>query len=82
MNHLLSKLKTLFKDSCGQDLIEFALLVGLVALSTAATMPKVAQQVRVVLTKTRQVVTCAASTGGTRSRAARTCFGSKENFDN
>lgn len=56
-------------DTRGQDLIEYALLVSLVATSVGATVPSVATDIHTVFSKVASVVANAAGKNGpTRSR--------------
>jgi Flp pilus assembly pilin Flp len=47
----------LWKEEEGQDLIEYALLVALMALATAATFPTVAQAIDQILTTAQNCLT-------------------------
>jgi pilus assembly protein Flp/PilA len=38
----------MWKDTCGQDLIEYALLAGFVAVAGAAIMPGVASKIQTI----------------------------------
>ena len=53
----------LWMDRRGQDLIEYALLVGFVALSAGATMPSVAGHLSTLFSRVASVVDEAAETG-------------------
>lgn len=54
------KLKAL-KDSKGQDLIEYALMAGFVAVAAGATMPTVASSISTVFSKISSLLNAAAS---------------------
>jgi pilus assembly protein Flp/PilA len=61
----MSRLTTLlwkiqiWKDSHGQDLIEYALMAGFVAVSAGAIMPGVANSISTVFSKISSVLTAA-----------------------
>lgn len=57
---LIWKLK-IWKDNHGQDLIEYALMAGFVAIAAGATMPAVASNVSKIFSKVSSVMTAAAS---------------------
>ena len=50
-----------WKDTRGQDLIEYALMAGFVAVAAGAIMPGVASSINVVFSKVNSVVIEAAS---------------------
>ena len=54
------KLKAL-KDSRGQDLIEYALMAGFVAVAAGAVMPNVASSISTVFSKISSVLSTAAA---------------------
>jgi pilus assembly protein Flp/PilA len=51
----------IWKDSHGQDLIEYALMAGFVAVSAGALMPSISTSVSTVFSKVGSVMTLAAS---------------------
>ena len=51
----------LWKDTRGQDLIEYALMAGFVAVAAGAIMPGVAAQITDIFTKVASSLTLAAS---------------------
>ena len=51
----------LWKETHGQDLIEYALMAGFVATVTGAIMPGVASSINVVFSKVNSVIVLAAS---------------------
>jgi pilus assembly protein Flp/PilA len=51
----------LWRDSHGQDLIEYALMAGFVAVAAGAIMPGVASSISVIFSKVSSVMTVAAS---------------------
>jgi len=58
--NLALKLKVL-KDTRGQDLIEYALMAGFVAVAAGAVMPGVAGSISTVFSKISSVMAVAAS---------------------
>jgi Flp pilus assembly pilin Flp len=67
MNHLMFfalNLKRSWKDSRGQDLIEYALMAGFVAVAAGAIMPNVANSISIIFSSISSVMTGAAATGG------------------
>jgi len=57
---MLLKLK-IWKDQSGQDLIEYALMAGFVAVAAGAVMPNVASQINLIFSKITSILTSAAS---------------------
>ena len=65
MNRLVNlawKLR-IWKDTRGQDLIEYALMAGFVAVSAGAIMPNVAASISTIFQKISNVLTSASSQG-------------------
>ena len=62
MKNLLLQLKV-WKDQRGQDLIEYALMAGFVAVAAGAIMPGVATSISTIFSKIASVMTAAANTG-------------------
>jgi Flp pilus assembly pilin Flp len=60
MMNLLLKLQV-WKDKRGQDLIEYALMVGFVAVTAGAIMPGVATSISTIFSKITSVMANAAS---------------------
>jgi pilus assembly protein Flp/PilA len=60
ITNLVLKLKVL-KDTRGQDLIEYALMAGFVAVAAGAIMPGVASSISTIFSKISSVMTVAAS---------------------
>jgi pilus assembly protein Flp/PilA len=58
MKNLLLKLKAL-KDIRGQDLIEYALMAGFVAVAAGAIMPNVSSSISTIFSKVASVMTAA-----------------------
>ena len=59
--NLAVKLQTLVKDTRGQDLIEYALMAGFVAVAAGAIMPGVAISINIVFSKVNSIMIVAAS---------------------
>ena len=62
MKNLLLKLKVM-RDTRGQDLIEYALMAGFVAVAAGAIMPGVATSISTIFSKISSVMTNAATQG-------------------
>jgi Flp pilus assembly pilin Flp len=62
MKNLILKLQV-WKDKKGQDLIEYALMAGFVAVAAGAIMPGVASSISTIFSKIASVMTGAASQG-------------------
>ena len=62
MKNLILKLQV-WKDKRGQDLIEYALMAGFVAVAAGAIMPGVATSMSTIFSKIASVMTGAASQG-------------------
>ena len=62
MKNFLLKLKAI-KDTRGQDLIEYALMAGFVAVAAGAVMPSVATSISVIFSKVGSVLVLASSQG-------------------
>jgi pilus assembly protein Flp/PilA len=60
LTNLVLKLKV-WKDTRGQDLIEYALMAGFVAVAAGAIMPGVASSISTIFSKISSVMTVAAS---------------------
>lgn len=52
---------TIWRDERGQDLIEYALMAGFVAVAAGATMPTVSSSISKIFSKVSSVMTAAAS---------------------
>ena len=52
----------LWKDTAGQDLIEYALMAGFVAVAAGAIMPGVATSISTIFSEVASVMTAAGST--------------------
>ena len=62
MKNLLLQLKV-WKDRKGQDLIEYALMAGFVAVAAGAIMPGVATSISTIFSKIASVMSAAATQG-------------------
>ena len=60
IKNLVLKLKVI-KDTRGQDLIEYALMAGFVAVAAGAVMPTVAGSISTIFSKVSSVMAAAAS---------------------
>jgi pilus assembly protein Flp/PilA len=60
ITNLILKLKV-WKDTKGQDLIEYALMAGFVAVAAGAIMPGVASSISVIFSKISSVMTAAST---------------------
>jgi pilus assembly protein Flp/PilA len=58
---LTVKLQQIAKDTRGQDLIEYALMAGFVAVAAGAIMPGVASSINVVFSKVNSIMITAAA---------------------
>ena len=62
MKNLVLRLK-IWKDTKGQDLIEYALMAGFVAVAAGAIMPGVATSISTIFSKISSVMSNAATQG-------------------
>lgn len=62
MKNFLLKLKVM-KDTRGQDLIEYALMAGFVAVAAGAIMPGIATQISTIFSKISSVMSSASAQG-------------------
>lgn len=53
----------IWKDTKGQDLIEYALMAGFVAVAAGAVMPNVAASISTIFRKVSSLMVAAASNG-------------------
>jgi Flp pilus assembly pilin Flp len=51
----------IWKDKKGQDLIEYALMAGFVAVAAGALMPNIAAQITTIFNRVESIMTAAAS---------------------
>ncbi len=61
LNTLLSKIRLLVEDNEGQDLVEYALLAGFVAVAAGALLPGISDSISVIFSKMASVLSAAAS---------------------
>ncbi len=66
LNNMIWKLR-IIKDTRGQDLIEYALMAGFVAVAAGAIMPGVATSISTIFSKVGSTLTAAANQGGSAS---------------
>jgi Flp pilus assembly pilin Flp len=62
MKNFILKLQ-IWKDKRGQDLIEYALMAGFVAVAAGAIMPGVATSISTIFSKIASVMSAAATQG-------------------
>jgi pilus assembly protein Flp/PilA len=62
MKNLILKLQV-WKDTRGQDLIEYALMAGFVAVAAGAIMPGIATSISTIFSKVASVMNAAATQG-------------------
>ena len=64
LKRVLQTIQTLavWKDTHGQDLIEYALMAGFVAVAAGAILPGVSTSISTIFSKVASVMTAAAST--------------------
>ncbi len=60
LNALFIQLRRLVKDSEGQDLVEYALLAGFVAVAAGALLPGISDSISVIFSKMASVLSAAA----------------------
>jgi len=51
MTRIIVRLQLLLQDKSGQDLIEYAMMAGFIALAAGATMPGIATSISTVFSK-------------------------------
>ena len=61
MIYLLEIARRIVRDRRGQDLIEYALMAGFVAVAAGAIMPGVASSINVIFSKVNSVMVAASS---------------------
>ncbi len=61
MKHWNSILRNFSKDDQGQDLIEYALMAGFVAVAAGAAMPNVSSSISTVFSKIQVLLSSAAN---------------------
>ena len=58
---LISRLQLLVDDAEGQDLVEYALLAGFVAVAAGALLPGISTSISTIFSRMASVLTAAAS---------------------
>ena len=58
---LAVRLQSIVKDTRGQDLIEYALMAGFVAVAAGAIMPGVASSINIIFSKVNAIMVLAAA---------------------
>jgi len=61
LNMILLKLRTLAEDEEGQDLVEYALLAGFVAVAAGALLPAISTSISTIFSRMGSVLSAAAS---------------------
>lgn len=64
MKNLITRMRTLMRDDSGQDLLEYALLVALIALVAVAAVKSSGQAVNSIFTSVASQLQNAAQAGG------------------
>lgn len=62
----ISRLRRLIRDTTGQDMVEYALLAGFVAVAAGASLPRIAHNLEHVYNNVKSVVVAAARAGGSK----------------
>ena len=62
MKNMILKLRVL-RDTRGQDLIEYALMAGFVAVAAGAVMPNIADSISTIFSKVSSALNVAATQG-------------------
>ncbi len=58
---LMIRLHALLRDSRGQDMVEYALLAGFIAVAAGALLPPISQSISTIFSRMGSVVAAAAS---------------------
>ena len=61
MRHIIELARRICKETKGQDLIEYALMAGFVAVAAGAIMPGVASSISTIFSEVTSVMAVAAS---------------------
>lgn len=61
LNKLYIKLRLLVQDTEGQDLVEYALLAGFVAVAAGALLPGISSSISTIFSRMGSVLTAAAA---------------------
>jgi pilus assembly protein Flp/PilA len=62
LSHIIWKIR-IFKDTRGQDLIEYALMAGFVAVAAGAVMPGVSSSISTIFSKVKSALESGAGQG-------------------
>jgi pilus assembly protein Flp/PilA len=60
MNHFQNTMTRLFNDEAGQDMIEYALIAGLISLAAVATFSTIGTKISTIFTNIQTQLTTAA----------------------
>ena len=60
MNRLYSSLLRLVRDERGQDMVEYALLAGFIAVAAGALLPPISDSISIIFSKMASIVANAA----------------------
>lgn len=63
---LISRLRRLIRDTTGQDMVEYALLAGFVAVAAGATLPNMSHRLWHIFDNLEEVVEEAAEAGSSK----------------
>lgn len=61
MNKILIRVRQIIDDEQGQDLVEYALLAGFVAVAAGALLPGISSSISIIFTRMGSVLNLAAS---------------------
>ena len=61
MNRIFASLVSLVHDERGQDMVEYALLAGFIAVAAAAALPAISDNISIIFSRMGSVVQEAAS---------------------
>ena len=62
MNSLWLRFNSLINDETAQDMVEYALLAGFIAVAAGATLPGISASISTIFSKMASVTTVAAAT--------------------
>ena len=62
MNSLWIRINALINDETAQDMVEYALLAGFIAVAAGAALPPIAASISTIFSKMASVTTVAAAT--------------------
>lgn len=61
LSYVTLRLQQLLQDSRGQDLVEYALMAGFVAVAAGAIMPGVASSINIIFSEVNSIMIAASS---------------------